>query len=137
MRNRLFRLLFVIEFLLALQVAIAFWSHVGGQYHLDLMFWPWKFGLSLLAAALVVAITAGKHVRAAAALLILTIGLAGLVTYYYHLNEPSDEDEPADQQTKLTRGPLQPSLPDAAGLLAAHHRLPDFAAERLLELRHI
>lgn len=101
MRNRLLRLLLITEFLIAVQVVLTFWSEVGGQYHLDLMFWPWKFGLSLLAAALIVAITAGRRVRLAAALLILTLAAGGLVTYYYHVNEPSDQDE--DYQDQPTR----------------------------------
>ena len=42
---------------MALQVVFTFWSQVGGQYHLDLMFWPWKFGLSIAAALLIVGIT--------------------------------------------------------------------------------
>ena len=34
-----------------------FWSQVGGQYHLDLMYWPWKPGLVWLRGGLIVAIT--------------------------------------------------------------------------------
>ena len=58
MRNRLLRPFLIVEFLIAIQAIFAFWSQVGGQYHLDLMFWPWKFGLSIAAASLIVAITA-------------------------------------------------------------------------------
>jgi hypothetical protein len=61
-------------------VVFTFWSQVGGQYHLDLMFWPWKFGISLAAAGLITSITAD---------------LTREVTYYYHLNEPTDDDENA------------------------------------------
>ncbi len=104
MRPRLLRFLFTIEFLLALQAIWTFWVQVGGQYHLDLMFWPWKFGLSLLGATLIVAISAGRMPKLAAALLVITIGVAGMVTYYYHLNEPADQDdEVQDQQTLLIR----------------------------------
>ncbi len=104
MKYRLLRLLLITEFLIAVQVVLSFWSHVGGQYHLDLMFWPWKFGLTLLAAALIVAITAGRQTKPAIALLLLTIGTAGLVTYYYHVNEPTDEEQDyQDQPTKLKK----------------------------------
>src|SRR5882757_5451991 len=58
MSNRLLRPLLIVEFLLAVQVLSSFWAQVGGQYHLELMFWPWKLGLNLLAATLIVAITA-------------------------------------------------------------------------------
>ena len=58
MRNRLLRPFLIVEFLIAIQTIFTFWSQVGGQYHLDLMFWPWKFGLSLAAATLIVAVTA-------------------------------------------------------------------------------
>ena len=58
MRSRLIRPLLVIEFLVAIEVCFTFWSEVGGQYDLDLMFWPWKFGLTLAAAGLITAITA-------------------------------------------------------------------------------
>jgi hypothetical protein len=104
----------ILEFLIALDVVFTFWSQVGGQYHLDLMYWPWKFGLSVAAAALITGITAdlargsGAVTRRAVlcgSLLIATIILAGVVTYYYHLNEPPpDEDQDnADQPTRVTR----------------------------------
>ncbi|MES1262104.1 MAG: hypothetical protein ABUS49_10235 [Acidobacteriota bacterium] len=98
MRHPLLRFLLITEFLIAIQVVFTFWTQVGGQYHLDLMFWPWKFALSLLAAALIVAITAGHRVRLAVALLVLTAGLAGMVTYYYHLHEPADEEQDYQDQ---------------------------------------
>lgn len=110
MSHQVRRPLLIIEFLLAVQVLFTLWSEVGGQYHLDLMFWPWKLGLSLLAASLIVAITAcvtrqpgaesgtlPRQVWLYCALLIATVTLAGVVTYYYHLNEPSDEEQAAPQ----------------------------------------
>jgi hypothetical protein len=79
------------------------WSQVGGQYHLDLMFWPWKLGLGVGAAALVVALSCDpKRAVLYGSLLILLAVAAGVVTYYYHLNEPSDEDE-GDQPAKVTK----------------------------------
>lgn len=101
----------VVEFLLAMEAIFTFWSQVGGQYHLDLMFWPWKFGLSVLAALLITAITAAlagsagvvtRRIYLLGSLLAATIAIAGLVTYYYHLHEPSDEEDSGDQTT-ITR----------------------------------
>ncbi len=101
------RILLIVEFLIAIQTVFAFWSQVGGQYHLDLMFWPWKFGLSLAAALLITMITAAFVRRqrpwALGVLLLVTIAIAGYVTYYYHLHEPADEDDTGDQQTTITR----------------------------------
>jgi hypothetical protein len=113
MPNRLLRPLLIVEFLLAVQVLSSFWAEVGGQYHLELMFWGWKFGLTLLGATLIVAITGcvaraesslPRRVWLYAGLLLATLAVAGVVTYYYHLNEPSDEedgqqDQPAAQST--------------------------------------
>lgn len=115
MRHRLLRPFLIVEFLIAVQAIFTFWSQVGGQYHLDLMFWPWKFGLSLAAASLIVAITsnlvrnAGAITRLTLTLcsfLIVVIVVAGIVTYYYHLSEPPEpddqsEDEPA--RAEITR----------------------------------
>ncbi len=119
MRSRLLRPLLVVEFLIAIEVWLTFWSQVGGQYHLDLMFWPWKFGLTIAAACLTPAITAElfrgvpEKPHAVSRKAILYVGLltvvmvtAGFVTYYYHLNEPADDDDsgtPATSQTMLRR----------------------------------
>jgi hypothetical protein len=107
MPNRFLRPLLVVEFLIAVQAVFTFWSEAGGQYHLDLMFWPWKVGLSIAAAGLIVAITGGL-VRSEGAisrrallyfsLLIVVFVVAGMVTYYYHLNEPADQDEEQDDE---------------------------------------
>lgn len=103
--------LLIAVFLIALQSLFTFWSEVGGQYHLDLMFWPWKFGLSLAAAGLVTAVAREALVRErfltrrsvlALTLLIAVVIAAGLVTFYYHQNEPADEDEQDDNGTTYT-----------------------------------
>src|SRR6266567_5568266 len=120
MQNRFLRPLLIAEFLLAVQVLFTLWSEVGGQYHLDLMFWPWKLGLNLVGATLIVAITASvaraegslpRRVWIYLALLVATFAVAGVVTFYYHLNEPSDEDQDTgqQQQTRATsrRTPYQ------------------------------
>jgi hypothetical protein len=110
MLNRHLRPLLILEFLIAVQALFTCWSEVGGQYHLDLMFWPWKLGLTMAAATLIVAITAcvaraegslPRKVWVYAALLLATFAMAGLVTYYYHVNEPTDEEEDIPDQPAL------------------------------------
>jgi len=113
MPPRYLRPLLVFEFLIAMQVVFTCWSQIGGQYHLDLMFWPWKLGLSSMASLLITGIT-GNLVRANGAvskkawffgsLLLVTVVVAGLVTYYYHLNESGDEDNSDEQPITITRG---------------------------------
>jgi len=109
---RLLRAFLIFEFLIAIKAIFTFWSQVGGQYHLDLMFWPWKFGVSVAAALCVTGMTAGlarsggamtRKVWVLGALLIVTIAIAGCVTYYYHLNEPADEEETDDTAPTVTR----------------------------------
>lgn len=121
MRQRLLRPFLIFEFLVALQVVFTFWSQVGGQYHLDLMFWPWKFGLSIAAAALIVAITAnlihnnGAVTRLALTLcsfLIVVVVVAGMVTYYYHLSEPPEDDNQSDDEpAKVSLTVTRPGRP--------------------------
>jgi hypothetical protein len=117
MDKRFLSPLLIVEFLLAIQVVFTVWSQVGGQYHLDLMFWPWKLGVSVLAAGLIVAIT-GNLVRNGTvsrravvyiAVLIATLVVAGVITYYYHVNEPTDEDDQDDQPVRISRVIAQPS----------------------------
>lgn len=98
------RALLIALFLLALLSLNSLWALAGGQYHLTLMFWPWKVGLSLTAAGAVAALATGtgKRVWIAGALLVATMVVAGLVTYQAHLNEPTDEDE--ENREQLTRG---------------------------------
>jgi hypothetical protein len=145
MDNRLLRPLLIVEFLIAIESIFTVWSEVGGQYHLDLMFWPWKLGIGVACAGLVVAITAslarneGRITRRAlwyCSLLIAVVITAGVVTYYYHLHEPIDQDDDQDdeparisrligserQATENDRLPHGFALPDAAGVSAAYHR---------------
>jgi hypothetical protein len=111
MPNRVLRPLLIAEFLIAVQVLTTFWSVVGGQYHLDLMFWPLKVGFILVSAWFIVAMTAvlarapegektplPRVVWAYGILLLGTLTLAGVVTYYYHVNEPTDDEQ--DTQTE-------------------------------------
>jgi len=144
MHNRLLRPLLIVEFLIAIEAIFTVWSEVGGQYHLDLMFWPWKLGIGAASAGLIVAVTAnlarneGQITRRAlwfCSLLIAVAITAGVVTYYYHVNEPVDQEEDQDdapakisrlvwpqEQTPYGRGSVIFSLPDAAGVSTAYHR---------------
>jgi hypothetical protein len=153
MDNRFLRPLLIVEFLIAVEAIFTVWSEVGGQYHLDLMFWPWKLGLGFGAAWLVVAITANLVRNEGAitgrallfcSLLITLFLLAGVVTYYYHVHEPVEQEEDQDDDppkiSRLEKGAGQrptPQSPGAAGFSVAHHRHSLLAAERLLELRHV
>src|SRR5580692_8773568 len=116
MDNRFLRPLLIVEFLIAVEAIFTVWSEVGGQYHLDLMFWPWKLGIGIAAAGLIVAITAnlvrndGSITRRAVmfcSLLIAIFLLAGVVTYYYHVNEPveQEEDQDDDSPAKISKLP--------------------------------
>src|ERR1700678_4570636 len=144
MDTRIMRPLMIVEFLIAIQAIFTFWSEVGGQYHLDLMFWPWKFGLSIAAAGLIVAITSsllqsiGAITRLALTLcsfLILVVVVADMVTYFSHLNEPPEQDDQTDDApARISQ--TQP-LPDPAGVTAADHRQTFLTAKSLLEFGHI
>jgi hypothetical protein len=112
MHNKFLRPLLIVEFLIAIQVFFTLWSQVGGQYHPDLMFWPWKLGLGLAGAGLIVGITAaivkadGEITRRAlllGSLLLVTLGTAGIVTYYYHLNEPTEQQDEEDEPAKISQ----------------------------------
>jgi hypothetical protein len=124
MPKHLLRPLLIIEYLLAVQVVFTLWSEVGGQYHLDLMFWPWKLGLVLVAAALVVAITAcafrsetslPRLIWVYAVLLLATFAVAGVVTYYYHVNEPADDEQDTQQNQPALHQTRQEFWPRTIG----------------------
>ena len=104
-------MVYAIEFLVALVATLSVWREVGGQYHLDLMPWYVKALLTPALAATVVKLTAAsveEHRRKRiiwtwAVIFLLITG--GLVTFYYHLNEPLDEeDEGSTLSTSLTAG---------------------------------
>ena len=101
MRPHLLRPLLVLVFLVALNCWLSLWSLVGGAYHLELMFWPWKLGLSLSIAVLVTMlaaeVAAARPVWRLGLLIALVMTIAGGVTYYYHLNEPLDGEDSGDE----------------------------------------
>ncbi len=122
MAPKLLRPLLIVEFLIALQAVFTFWSQVGGQYHLDLMYWPWKFGIGILTAWLITAMTASLVRNEGAikgrfwlltTLFIATIVVAGCVTYFYHVNEPDEQDDSSSAQPSITL--LRPSTELPAG----------------------
>jgi hypothetical protein len=105
MPKHLLRPLLIVEFLIALESIYTAWSEVGGQYHLDLMYWPWKLGVGFGAAWLITLITGNivenggaitRRVYIYASLLCLVVATAGAVTWYYHNHEPVDQQDQQD-----------------------------------------
>ncbi len=108
-----------LEFLIALIAIPTAWSEIGGQGHLDMM--PWYLKMALIvglswafvkfSAALARPAKARKRraVLWLLALLTITAGM-GLVTYYYHLQEPDDEDNSDDNPSTATSLPKRPSV---------------------------
>ena len=103
MTPRLLRLVYAFEFLIALIAIFTVWSEVGGQAALDLMFWPWKFGLGIGLAISFVLFTADivsgdrfwsiRSARWLGVMLVILMAI-GAVTYYYALEaETGDSDE--------------------------------------------
>ncbi len=103
MTQRLLRLAFALEFLLAIVAIFTAWSEVGGQAVLDAMTWFWKLGLSLLLAGAAVGYTSAicvdgrfwtvRSARWLTAIFLIMVGM-GIVTYYFQLQtDESDSDE--------------------------------------------
>ena len=111
--NRLMRAVYAIEFFIVLAGSFQLWSQAGGQYHLDLMPWWWKFGFPVALSFSVVRLSAAQTRKRTLLWLgaILLVALAaGLVTYYYHLNEPVDNGDDADPTLTATltwRAPVE------------------------------
>jgi hypothetical protein len=103
MTPKLLRLVYVLEFLVALIAIFTSWSEIGGQAALDLMHWGWKLGFGAGLAAAIVAYTAALvsedsvwSLRSARwlTMIILVLCAIGFITYYYMLQE--DTGEPDD-----------------------------------------
>jgi hypothetical protein len=97
------RLVYALEFLIAIIAIITTWSEIGGEGHLDLMPWYVKLGCILGLAWSTVRFTAslveqqhvwtGRTIRWLLGVLLFCL-LMGGITYYYHLHEePDDRDE--------------------------------------------
>src|SRR5438132_13834942 len=101
MEPRFLRLIYAIEFLVALIAVFVVWSEIGGQTHLDLMAWFFKlfFGPAMAYAIVraTAAAVAGERgwnagaLRWLGILAVLAIA-AGLVTYYHHLYVADDQE---------------------------------------------
>ena len=102
------RLVYAMQFVIAVIAVFVLWSEVGGQGHLDLMPWYLKLGLGIGAALAAVKATAAAVVREPAwnggtlkwlgIMLALMVG-CGMASYYYHVYEESDEEDAQDSQT--------------------------------------
>ncbi len=102
MTPRLLRLLYVLEFLIALVALFTAWSEIGGQAALDLMHWGWKLGLSLALAGAIVAYSAAlvsadaiwtlRSARWLMMIVVLCLAM-GVVTYYYALQVDSGQSD--------------------------------------------
>jgi hypothetical protein len=102
MTQKLLRLIYAFEFLIALVAIFTTWSEIGGQAALDLMHWGWKLGLSLALAASIVAYTAAvvsedsvwsfRSTRWLAAIVLVLLAI-GVVTYFYVLQVDTGESD--------------------------------------------
>jgi hypothetical protein len=110
-----FRLFYAIEFLIALVATFTVWSQVGGQYHLDLMAWYWKLclgvGIAFASVKATAAAVKGQRPWNSRTLrwisLILALAIAcGVITYYYHLNEPPDDEDQQDSDAPAAQTAL-------------------------------
>jgi hypothetical protein len=102
MTSQLLRLVYAVEFLVALVAIFAAWSEIGGQAVLDLMHWGWKLGLSLIFATSIVGFSAAvareeslwslRSARWLVAVLLCFVAIA-VVTYYYALQVDNGEGD--------------------------------------------
>lgn len=96
------RLVYTLEFLVALPAVYTVWSQVGGQGHLDVMPWYLKLLLGAGASCAIVGLTAALVERErlltirsalwALCVLLFAAGM-GFAVYYYHLMEVPEEGE--------------------------------------------
>ena len=103
MNNKLLRLVYAFEFLLALVAIFTVWSEIGGQAALDLMPWGWKFGFSILLASAIVVYSAALVTAESLwtlptmrwlSAIVLIVAAIGVVTYFYSLEvDAGDSDQ--------------------------------------------
>ena len=108
------RLVYALEFLIALIAIFTVWSEVGGQGHMDLLPWYIKLGSSLSLAWCSVRFTAAlvehekawnQHTAVWFAGIILVAIVMGGITYYYHLHEVPDEPDNEDNTSTSISAP--------------------------------
>ena len=108
------RFAYAFELLLAIIAVYTVWGQVGGQGHLDIMAWYWKLGLGGGMSVAVVALTAAvagqertlnRRTVLWTIVMVLLAGAMAAVTYYYHINEPVDEQD--GEETTTARLELQ------------------------------
>jgi hypothetical protein len=95
------RLVYSLEFLIAVLAIFTLWSEVGGQGHLDLLPWYIKLICVLGSAWCCVRFTAGiveqtkvwnrRSIGWLAGMVFFAIAM-GSITYYYHLHEEPNDD---------------------------------------------
>jgi hypothetical protein len=120
------RLAYTTQFLIALIAIFVLWSQVGGQGHVDLIPWYIKLGLGGGAAFAIVKATFAAVSQERAwnggtlkwfGILVALLICCGLVTFYVHIYEETDEDQ--DQQDSGGVSLLEPAAPGPV-LLSPH-----------------
>ena len=111
MTPQLLRLVYAVEFLVALVAIFTAWSEIGGQAVLDLMHWGWKLGLSLILAASIVGFSAAlageerlwslRSARWLVAVLACFAAIA-VVTYYYALQIDNGEGDESGTMSAIS-----------------------------------
>jgi hypothetical protein len=105
------RLLYAVEFLIALIAILLLWTQAAGQAHVDLVYWYWKAGIALAAAYAVVRATRAAAAAERAwnagtlrwlAALAALVAAAGMVTYYAHLYYEDQSDEETQEEPAVT-----------------------------------
>ena len=95
------RLLYALEYLIALLAILNLWAEAGGASHMDLISWYTKLGLTLgLATAIVLATAAAVagerawNVRSIGWSLVSLVFICamGAASYYAHIHENDDTD---------------------------------------------
>ena len=102
------RLVYSIEYLIALLASVVMWTQIGGQAHMDLIAWYLKLPCVLCQAWCTIRLTAAfveepriwnKRSRWWFTGLLASAVLMGAITLYYHLHEVTDEDNSDESAT--------------------------------------
>ncbi len=99
---------YVVEFLAAVMVTLYAWGEIGGQGHMDLIPWYWKLvlpvgfslGTVLATHSMVESDTAWNPRSFRWFLLVAVLAVAmGSLTYYYHSQEPVEDQDTIEEST--------------------------------------